>query len=193
MIKRVTVFCASSRMVHNKYFEATRELAKVFIEHKITAVYGGGAVGLMGMLADYMLENGGNIEGVIPEFMMKVEWGHPGVKNLCITRDMHERKKLLIHNADAVVALPGGSGTLEELMEVISLKRLGIFTKPVILINTAGFYNSLVDLLDKMVEENFMRPEHLRMWKVIDEPSELLQAIQRSDTWNEDAINIAGL
>lgn len=193
LIKRITVFCASSRMIDSKYFQAARKLAEVLTENNITAVYGGGAVGLMGVLADYMLSNGGSIEGVIPQFMMKVEWGHQGVKKMIITKDMHERKRLLIKNVDAVVALPGGSGTLEELLEVISLKRLGKFIKPVIIINTAGFYDPLVILLNRMVEENFMRQDHLKMWKVIKDPAELIEAIYSSETWDENAINTAGV
>jgi len=193
ILKSITVFCASSRMIDSKYFEAARQLAEVLTQNNITAVYGGGAVGLMGALADYMLRNGGNITGVIPQFMLKVEWGHPEVKNMIVTKDMHERKQLLIDHADAVVALPGGSGTLEELLEVISLKRLGKFLKPIIIINTAGFYDPLVELLNKMVEENFMRPDHLKMWKVISHPSELIEAIRRSEAWDENAINTAGV
>lgn len=193
ILNSVTVFCASSRMIDSKYFEAARQLAEVLTLNNITAVYGGGAVGLMGALADYMLTNRGNITGVIPQFMLKVEWGHPEVKNMIITKDMHERKQLLIDNADAVVALPGGSGTLEELLEVISLKRLGKFLKPIIIINTAGFYDPLVALLNKMVEENFMRPDHLKMWEVISHPSELIEAIHRSEAWDEDAIHTAGV
>ncbi len=192
-IKRITVFCASSRMIDSKYFEAARKLADILTKNSITAVYGGGAVGLMGALADYMLDNGGSIEGVIPQFMMKVEWGHPGVKKMIITKDMHERKRYLIEDVDAVAALPGGSGTLEELLEVISLKRLGKFLKPIIIINTAGFYDPLVVLLNKMVEENFMRRDHLKMWNVINEPSQLIEAIQNSETWDENAINTAGV
>jgi uncharacterized protein (TIGR00730 family) len=192
-IKRVTVFCASSRMINSRYFEAARHLAEVLTKNHITAVYGGGAVGLMGILADYMLENGGSIEGVIPQFMMKVEWGHPGVKKMIITKDMHERKRHLINDVDAVIALPGGSGTLEELLEVISLKRLGKFIKPVIIVNTAGFYNPLILLLNRMVEEHFMRKDHLKIWKVINDPSELIEAIQSSEAWDEDAINTAGV
>ncbi len=180
-------------MADEKYFEAARQLAEVLAANSITAVYGGGAVGLMGVLADHILQQGGTIEGVIPEFMMKVEWGHRGIAKMHITKDMHTRKKLLIKNVDAVVALPGGSGTLEELMEVISLKRLGKFTKPIIIINTVGFYDPLVLLLNKMVDEHFMRPDHLRMWKIIDHPADLLHAIETSDLWDENAIRIAGV
>ena len=112
---------------------------------------------------------------------------------MIITKDMHERKRILIDGVDAVVALPGGSGTLEELLEVISLKRLGKFIRPVIIINTAGFYDPLVVLLNKMVEENFMRQDHLKMWKVISDPSELMEAIHSSEAWDENAINTAGV
>lgn len=190
---RITVFCASSTKVHEKYFEAARQLAKVLLKNKITAVYGGGAVGLMGELANYILKHDGDIEGVIPGFMMRVEWDHPEVKNMIVTTDMHERKKMLIKNTDAVVALPGGTGTVEELIEVISLKRLGIYLNPIIIVNTDGFYNSLLQLLDKMVEENFMRVEHLNMWMVVDDPAQLIEAINSSVPWSQSAINIAGL
>lgn len=193
MLKRITVFCASSRMVDEKYFEAARQLADVLTKNNITAVYGGGAVGLMGALADTMLSEGGNLEGVIPHFMLKVEWNHPGVKTMIVTKDMHERKELLIRDVDAVAALPGGSGTLEELMEVISLKRLGKFLRPIIIINTDGFYNALILLLNKMVKENFMRPDHLKMWKVIEHPYQLFEAIENSESWDENAIDIAGV
>lgn len=190
---RITVFCASSTKVNEKYFEAARQLAKVLVDNNITAVYGGGAVGLMGEVANYILENGGDVEGIIPGFMMRVEWGHPGVKNMIVTTDMHERKKMLIRNTDAVVALPGGTGTVEELVEVMSLKRLGLYLKPIIIINTDGFYDPLIAMLEKMVQENFMRVEHLNMWMVIKDPAKLMDAIDLSVLWSQTAINIAGL
>ncbi len=193
MIDRITVFCASSKMVDEKYYNDTRLLANILVENGITAVYGGGAVGLMGELADDMLRKGGQIEGVIPEFMMKVEWGHKSIKKMTIVKDMHERKKLLIDKTDGVIALPGGSGTLEELMEIISLKRLGKFLKPIIILNTGGFYDPLIVLLDKMIEEKFMRPEHRDMWTVINTPDELMDALNNDSGWSEDAINIASV
>jgi uncharacterized protein (TIGR00730 family) len=191
MIRSVTVFCASSRKSGDKYFKAAVEIADVLIENHIAVTYGGGAVGLMGCLADRYIEKGGTIRGVIPDFMVKVEWGHPGVKDMKIVRDMHERKRLLIENTDAVIALPGGTGTLEELMEVLSLKRLGKFHKPVIIVNTDGFYNKLIEFFEIMVEENFLRPEHLNAYRVITKPLELIQAINDSSVWGEDAINSA--
>ncbi len=193
MIKTVTVFCASSKKSSKKYFEAALGIADVLLDNNIAVVYGGGAVGLMGCLADRFIEKGGTIRGIIPDFMVKVEWSHPLVHDMIIVCDMHERKKLLIRNTDAVIALPGGTGTLEELMEVLSLKRLGKFHKPVILVNTNGFYNKLIDFFEKMVEENFLRREHLDAYRVIMTPSELIQAINDSPAWDENAIHSASV
>ena len=176
MINKVTIFCASSRMVDKKYYTATRELADILVKNKITAVYGGGAVGLMGELADTMLRTGGKIEGVIPEFMMKVEWGNKSIKKMTIVKDMHERKKLLIDRTDGVIALPGGK-----------------FVKPIIILNIDGFYDTLIEFFEKMIKEKFMRDEHRAMWTVIDTPDKLMDAIRDAADWSEDAINIAAV
>jgi uncharacterized protein (TIGR00730 family) len=125
--------------------------------------------------------------------MMDVEWGHKHIDQLIQVADMHERKKKLIEDVDAVVILPGGSGTLEEAMEVFTLKRLGKFTKPIIFINTDGFYDGLFELFDKMIEEKFLRDEHRGIWTSIDHPDGLIQAINNSPTWDENAINIAAV
>lgn len=193
MKKRICIYCASSNKVAQKHFEATDKLATDLVEHGITAVYGGGSAGLMGRLANTMLANGGKVVGVLPRFMEKVEWGHKGLTELILVEDMHERKKLLIKDADAVVALPGGCGTLEELMEVITLKRLGKFTKPIIILNLDGFYNPLVELLNRMIDEKFMRPEHRGIWQVVNLPEEILPAIENAPEWSEDKINIAAV
>jgi uncharacterized protein (TIGR00730 family) len=193
MIRNVTIFCASSKKTAEKYLKLTRELSDILKDNEIGVIYGGGAVGMMGCLADRLLEQGGIIRGIIPEFMVKVEWAHPLVKDMVIVKDMHERKKLLIENTDAVIALPGGTGTLEELMEVLSLKRLGKFFKPIIIVNTDGFYNNLLNLFTKMVEENFLRPEHLKAFQIINKPSELLEAINGSLDWDENAIHSASV
>lgn len=191
MIQTVTLFCASSRKSSEKYIQTTLELADLLIDRNIGVVYGGGAVGLMGCVADRYLERGGRIRGVIPDFMVKVEWAHPGVEDLHIVKDMHERKRMLIENTDAVIALPGGTGTLEELMEVLALKRLGKFLKPVILLNTDGFYNELVAFFQTMVREHFLRHDHLEAYSIVDNPDQVIPAILSSAKWNEDAINKA--
>jgi uncharacterized protein (TIGR00730 family) len=191
MINYVTIFCASSRKTPEVYINATKKLAEIFIDNNIGIVYGGGAVGLMGCIADTYIRRQGRIRGVIPEFMVKVEWAHPKIKNMQIVQDMHERKKKLIEGTDAVVALPGGTGTLEELMEVLALKRLGKYLKPVVLLNTNHFYDPLIAFFNTMVDNQFLRPEHLDAYKVVNKPSEVIDAILNSPGWHEDIINIA--
>lgn len=191
MIHSVTVFCASSRKSPEKYISVASELANILLDYNIGIVYGGGAVGLMGCIADRYIERGGDITGVIPEFMVRVEWAHPGVKNMIIVQDMHERKKKLIEGTDAVIALPGGTGTLEELMEVLALKRLGKYLRPIILVNTDGFYNQLIDFFHTMVHEQFLRHEHLETYTVVNKPSGVIAAIQNTPLWQADAIDRA--
>jgi uncharacterized protein (TIGR00730 family) len=193
MIRSVTIFCSSSRNSPAKYFRVAGELAEILLAQNIGIVYGGGAVGLMGCIADHYINQGGNITGVIPEFMVKVEWAHPGVKNMLIVQDMHERKKKLTENTDAVIALPGGTGTLEELMEVMALKRLGKYLKPIILLNTEGFYDQLIDFFHTMVREKFLRQEHLAAYSVVSHPSEVIPAILHSPDWQADAIERAAV
>jgi uncharacterized protein (TIGR00730 family) len=191
MLNAVTIFCASSRKSPEKYFMAARELADILLNSNVGVVYGGGAIGLMGCIADRYIERGGRITGVIPEFMVKVEWAHPGIKNMFIVQDMHERKKKLIDGTDAVIALPGGTGTLEELLEVLALKRLGKFLKPIILLNTDGFYSQLIDFFQTMVKEQFIRSEHLSAFSVVSKPAEIIAAINNSPPWQADVIERA--
>ena len=193
MISKICVFCASSHKVDEKYFDIAERTAKTLVDNNITTVYGGGAIGLMGRLADVAMQNNGKVIGIIPKFMMDVEWGHKNITELILVKDMHERKKKLVENIDAIIILPGGSGTLEETMEVITLKRLGKFTKPIIFINTDGFYDSLFQLFDKMIEEKFMRKEHRGMWTSIDTPEEIISAVKSSPVWDESAIKIAAV
>jgi len=193
MISRVCVFCASSHKVGQKYFNVAERLGKVLANNGIRTIYGGGAVGLMGKLADTIMQLNGEIVGIIPQFMMDVEWGHKNITDLILVNDMHERKKKLIENIDAIVILPGGSGTLEETLEVITLKRLGKFTKPIVFINTDGFYDGLFELFDKMIQERFMREEHRKMWTAVEQPENLIEAIKNSPKWDESAINIAAV
>jgi uncharacterized protein (TIGR00730 family) len=187
----LTVYCASSRKVDQKYFQATRKLADILLERDVHVIYGGGSQGLMGALADRYIEKKGKITGIIPEFMVKVEWGHPQVENMIIVHDMHERKKKLIEKADGIIALPGATGTLEELSEVISLKKLGKFIKPIILLNTDGFYTPLNDFFHKMAEEHFLLKEHLGMWQLIDSPEDFWNAMENFPSWSTDSINSA--
>ncbi len=193
MVSKISVFCASSHKVEQKYFDVAERLAKTLAKNNITTVYGGGAVGLMGKLADIAMQENGEVIGIIPKFMVEVEWAHKNITKLIEVKDMHERKKKLIEDVDAIVILPGGSGTLEEAMEVITLKRLGKFTKPIILVNTDGFYDHLFQLFDKMIEEKFMREEHRGIWQSVNTPEEIIDAIHQAPIWDESMINIAAV
>lgn len=188
---KVTVYCASSAKVKKIFFDAAEKLALELVKNDIEIIYGGGAAGLMGKIADTAIINGGKVKGIIPKFMVEVEWAHKNISELVLTQTMSERKEKLINEADALVALPGGTGTLEELLEAITLKRLGLFLKPIIILNTNNYYAPLKEMLEKCVEENFMNESHLSMWKFVDEPEEVVEAIQSTPAWNKDAINFA--
>jgi hypothetical protein len=190
---RVCVFCASSAKVDTDYFNHARTVAEEFVKAGITIVYGGGSIGLMGCLADTALSLNGKVVGVLPRFMEKVEWGHKGLSQLILVKDMRERKKKLIEKVDAVVALPGGCGTLEELMEVFTLKRLGKFTKPIVVLNTNGFYSHLELMIEKMIEERFMRPEHRQIWTLVEQPADIIPAIINAPRWDKSAIRFAAV
>ncbi len=176
-MKRVCVYCASSNRCDTVFIDAARELGTCFAREGIGVVYGGGAVGLMGALADGATSAGGDVLGVIPEFMMEREWGHPGITELCVVPDMHQRKQMMIDAADALVALPGGCGTLEELFEAITWKRLGLHDKPIVIANLRGFFDPCVAQLHACVDERFMDPEARDLWTPVDSVAGILQAI----------------
>lgn len=188
---KICVYCASSPKVNKIYFDAAEKLAKEFVKENIEVVYGGGAHGLMGRIADTMLENGGKIKGIMPKFMDDVEWGHKGVADFVYTETMHERKAKFLEGVDALVALPGGCGTLEELLEAITLKRLGKFVKPIVILNTEGYYDPLKQMLEKSVAEKFMNEIHLSMWQFVSKPEEVMSAIKSTKHWDSGAINFA--
>jgi len=183
-IKKVCVFCASSQKVNQIYFTASKNLAIELVKKDITIYYGGGATGLMGILADTVLANKGQIIGVLPLFMKEANWWHREISKLILVKNMAERKKKLLENTDAVIALPGGCGTLDELIETITLKQLGLFTKPIIIININGFFDPLIFLLDKMIQDKFMHLKHKEMWSVIQSPENIIEAIVSFPEWN---------
>jgi uncharacterized protein (TIGR00730 family) len=187
----VCVFASSSSRIDPKYVQAAAELGSLFARSRMKVIYGGGGIGLMGALADAVIENGGSITGVIPSFMNDEGWGHHRLNNMIVTTDMGDRKKNMFARADAVVALPGGIGTLEELTEAITLKQLGLFKGPVVILNTLDFYKSLFDFLEHMVSGNFMRSEHKDMWAIADTPEEVLNALSNDKGWIDDPRRIA--
>ena len=190
---RICVYCASSAKIDETYFEATERLAKILVNSGVQVIYGGGGHGLMGKLADTVLAHGGQIKGIMPQFMNEVEWAHKSVTDFEFTNTMHERKAKFLENIDALIALPGGTGTLEELLEAITLKRLGQFTKPIIILNTNGYYDPLIQMLERCVEEKFLRPIHAEMWTFVHQPEEVMSAINQSMEWDENAISFAAV
>ena len=147
----------------------------------------------MGRLAEGALRAGGAAIGVIPRFMVELEWGHPRLTEMCIVEDMRERKHRMLEGADAVVALPGGCGTLEELFEALTLKRLGKYIGPIMLVNTRGFYDGIVAALEHCIAERFMDTRHREMWTLVSEPEEVLNAIQTAPRWDPENRNFAVL
>jgi uncharacterized protein (TIGR00730 family) len=147
----------------------------------------------MGALADGALSKGGRVLGILPRFMADLEWGHTGLSELELVEDMRIRKHQMLTRSQAAIALPGGSGTLEELLEAITLKRLGLYLNPILLVNTRGFFNPLLDLLGHAIEENFMDERHARMWEVVDQPEEVPEALSRAPAWGAEARSFAAL
>ena len=144
-------------------------------------------MGSMGALADAALAAGGRLVGILPKFMNDLEWGHKSLTELRLVDDMHHRKRMMIEESDAIVALPGGSGTFEELLEAITWKRLGLVVSPIVIVNVRGFYDPLRDLLDRAIAERFMDERHRAMWTFVDSPADVLAAIRAAPEWSSDA------
>ena len=180
---RVCVYCASSRQCDPLYHEAAARLGRELARAGVTLVYGGGSVGSMGHLADAALAAGGRVIGVIPQFMYDLEWAHRGLSELLVVNGIHERKRLMIDEADAVVALPGGCGTFEELFEAITWKRLGLWGGAIVIVNTRDFYRPLVEMLERSIELRFMDQRHRQMWSVVTEPEQVTEAIRTAPPW----------
>jgi uncharacterized protein (TIGR00730 family) len=190
-ISSVCVFCASSASCDQAYLEAARRLGGHLARAQMRVVYGGGSTGLMGALADGALEAGGNVVGVLPHFMEQVEWGHGGVSEMRLVDDMHERVKKMKELSDAFVALPGGSGTFDELFQAISWKRLGLHVGPIILVNLRGYFDPCLVLLEQAIAQRFMDERHASMWTVVPSEDDVLDALRQAPTWNQDAISFA--
>jgi uncharacterized protein (TIGR00730 family) len=187
----ICVFASSSSRIDKEYAVAASNLGLLLAQAKIDVVYGGGGIGLMGKLADAVLENRGRITGVIPSFMKDEGWDHRAVSEMIITSDMGERKKRMFSMADAVVALPGGVGTLEELTEAMTLKQLGLYHGPIIILNTLNFYDSFIDFLEHMVSGNFLRYEHKGMWEIAGTAEEVMVLLRKNEDWHHDPRSIA--
>lgn len=188
-MKRVTVYAASSQALAPVYLDAAQRLGHTLGQAGFDVVFGGGGTGLMGATADGALAAGAAVHGIMPEFLLAVEQGHPGLTSLEIVDDMRTRKARLLEGSDAVIALPGGCGTFEELFEAMTLKRLGQFLGPIILVNTNGYYDLLLDFLKHSVAQHFMNQTHLRMWQSVNEPEQVIEALNGASPWSANALH----
>ena len=182
--KRVVVYCASSAHIEEVYFGAARQLGKILAQNNITCITGGGKQGLMGVVNDSVLENGGIVKGIIPQFMVDSGWCHPQLSERVVTESMHERKFLMAKHADAAFALPGGFGTLEELAEILTWKQLGLYKNPIVILNVNGYYDPLLAMFDKMISEKFLHHNYCNMWQVVDSPDKAIEYLQNGEVWN---------
>ena len=176
----VCVFCASSANIDARYLEATRELGRLLAEGGWRCVNGGGAVGLMGAVTDGALDADGEVTGVIPKFMVDNGWCYDRLEDIIITADMHQRKQMMSEMADAVIALPGGVGTLEELLETLTWRQLGLVKVPVIILNTLGYYDALLAMLHHAIDQGFMKDSHAQLWQVAATPAEAITMLKNS-------------
>ena len=192
-IQAVCVYSASSTKIADCYFRAARELGELLGHHGIRLVNGAGNLGLMRACADACLEAGGQVTGVIPRFMVEQGWQHPGLTELIETEDMHTRKQTMARLSDGVIALPGGCGTLEELLEIITWKQLGLYLNPIVVLNTNGFYDPLLKMLDRAAEEHFMRPAHLDIWKVASTPTAAIDLLYSTPVWDKEIRKFAAI
>ena len=176
----VCVFCASSANIDERYLEAARELGGMLAEGGWRCVNGGGAVGLMGAVTDGTLDADGEVTGVIPKFMVDNGWCYDRLDDVIITVDMHQRKQMMSEMADAVIAMPGGVGTFEELLETLTWRQLGLVKVPVIILNTLGYYDALLAMLNHAIDEGFMKSSHVALWQVANTPQEAVALLDDS-------------
>jgi len=177
MPRSICVFCSSSDAIDGVYVDAARQLGQQIAQRGDTLVYGGGDIGLMGVLARAVHERSGRVIGVIPQFMKVRDLAYQKADELVLCSDMRQRKTIMVDRSDAFIALPGGLGTLEELLEVLTLKQLHQHGKPIVLINTAGFYDTLIELFDQFIEKRFAKAKHRRNHHVAPTPAEALAYI----------------
>ena len=174
----VCVFCASSANIDERYLADARELGTLLAQGGWRCVNGGGAVGLMGAVTDGTLDAGGEVTGVIPKFMVDNGWCYDRLMDVVVTADMHQRKQMMSNMADAVIALPGGVGTLEELLETLTWRQLGLVKVPIIILNTRGYYDPLLAMLRHAIDEGFMKPSHGQLWQVAATPADAVALLE---------------
>lgn len=191
--KSICVYCASSSRVDECYTHAAHLLGKLIAQKNMQLITGGGVQGLMRAVEDGALEANGIVTGVIPRFMMEQGWNHPALTNMHVTPDMHTRKKLMAELSDAVIALPGGCGTMEELCEIITWKQLGLYLKPIVILNINEYYNPLIAQLEKAIDQHFMGQIHGKIWSVAHTPQEAMEIIEQTPEWSPEIRKYAAL
>lgn len=189
----ICVYSASSTQIDAAYAEAATRLGTLMGQQGIHLVNGAGRMGLMAATANAVLEAGGQVTGVIPRFMVEQGWHHTGLTRLIEVEDMHERKQTMARLSDGIIALPGGCGTLEELLEVITWKQLGLYLNPIVLLNTRDYYRPLLEMLQRAVDEHFMRRRHSDIWQVASTPDEALELIRTTPRWDASIRKFAAL
>ena len=192
-INNVCVYSASSTKIAPVYFAVAEALGHLLASKGINLINGAGSIGLMAATSNAALASGGTVTGVIPQFMVEQGWHHTGLTQLIETETMHERKRLMADMSDGVIALPGGCGTLEELLEIITWKQLGLYLKPIVVLNVDGYFNPLLEMLHKAIDENFMRPEHGNIWVVAETPVEAVQLLYDTPVWSKEIRKIAAI
>ena len=192
-IKNVCVYSASSTKIAPVYFAAAEELGRLLAIRGINLINGAGSIGLMAATSNAALQAGGTVTGVIPRFMVEQGWHHMGLTRLVETETMHERKQLMAQMSDAVIALPGGCGTMEELLEIITWKQLGLFLNPIVVLNIEGFYDPLLEMLRRAIDGSFMRPELGGIWQVATTPEEDVQLLYTTPVWDREVRKFAAV
>ena len=192
-IKNVCVYSASSTKIAPVYFAVAEELGQLLALHGINLINGAGSIGLMAATSNACLAAGGTVTGVIPRFMVEQGWQHKSLTQLIETETMHERKQIMAEMSDGIIALPGGCGTMEELLEIITWKQLGIYLNPIIILNIDGFYNPLLEMLQRAIDGNFMRPEHQNIWQVATSAQQAIELLYTSPIWNKDVRKFAAI
>lgn len=192
-INSVCVYSASSTKIDQTYFNAATKLGEILAQKDIRLINGAGSIGLMRAVADGSLQAGGKVIGVIPRFMVEQNWHHKGLTKLVEVDSMHERKKLMADLSDGIIAMPGGCGTLEELLEIITWKQLGLYFNPIVILNINNFFDPLLAQLNEAVEQNFMRPQHAAIWSVASTPEEAVNLLFTTPKWDKEIRKFAAI
>lgn len=192
-MQSVCVYCASSTQIDEKYFRAAETLGTLIAQCGLRLITGAGNMGLMNAVEEAALAAGGEVTGIIPSFMIKEGWHHTGLTELIETASMHERKQMMADLSDGAIALPGGCGTFEELLEVITWKQLGLYLNPIIILNLDGYYNHLIAQLDKALEDKFMRDIHAGIWQVATTPEEAVELLFDTPNWDKSVRKFAAI